>query len=164
MKTCFFIGHREQCPEIREALKWSIVNLILQGGVKEFVVGGYGGFDALAHSVIMELKFAYPQIRCIRLLPYYPTGRRTELEEEYDGTFYPPGMETVPKRFAIVRANRYMVETADYLITYVWHTASNARNILEYAREREEKGLIRVENLGGRRKERSPEAALRGMR
>ena len=151
MKTCFFIGHREQCPEIKAVLKRSIVRLILEGGVREFVVGGYGGFDALVHGVVMELKFTYPQIKCIRLLPYYPTRRRQDLIEEYDGTFHPPGMEKVPKRYAIVRANRYMVEHADYLIAYVWHPASNALDILEYARQREQKGLIKVENLGAMR-------------
>ena len=36
-----------------------------------------------------------------------------------------PDLETVPKRLAIVRANRYMVERSDFLIAYVWHPASN---------------------------------------
>ena len=44
-----------------------------------------------------------------------------------------PGMETVPKRAAIVRANRYMVNHSDYLIAYAWHPASNARELVEYA-------------------------------
>ena len=35
----------------------------------------------------------------------------------------------------------------NFLIDYVWHPASNARNLLEYAQARERKGLIRIENL-----------------
>ena len=62
-------------------------------------------------------------------------------------SFYPPGMEKVPKRFAIVRANRYMVAHCDYLIAYVWHTASNARELLEYAQRLEKRGRIHTENL-----------------
>ena len=56
----------------------------------------------------------------------------------------PPGMETVPKRAAIVRANRYMVDHSDYLIAYAWHPASNARELVEYAQKREKQGIIRI--------------------
>ena len=40
-----------------------------------------------------------------------------------------------------------MVDTSDWLVCYVWHTASNSKNLLEYARRREKKGWIRIENL-----------------
>ena len=53
-------------------------------------------------------------------------------------------MERVPRRFAIVRANRYMVDHVDFLIAYVWHTASNARELLEYAQRRQERGLLQI--------------------
>ena len=60
---------------------------------------------------------------------------------------YPPGMENVPRKVAIVRANRYMVDHTDFLIAYAWHPASNARDLLEYAKKREGKGLIQVTAL-----------------
>ena len=50
----------------------------------------------------------------------------------------------MPRKFAIVRANRYMVEHVDYMIAYVWHPASNARDLVEYAIR---KGVA-VVNLG----------------
>ena len=53
-------------------------------------------------------------------------------------------MEKVPHKLAIVRANRYMVGHVDYLIAYAWHPAGNARNIVEYAYNRERKGKISV--------------------
>ena len=56
--------------------------------------------------------------------------------EGFDGTFYPPGMESVPRKVAIVRANRYVVDHVDYLIAYAWHPASNARELVEYAKRR----------------------------
>jgi len=56
-------------------------------------------------------------------------------------------MEQVPKKVAITRANHYMVEHSDYLIAYAWHPASNAWNLLEYARKRERRGLICVTTL-----------------
>ena len=62
----------------------------------------------------------------------------------FDGTFYPPGMERAPKRAAIVRANRYMADHCDFLIAYAWHTASNARELVDYAQA---KGTVQVVNL-----------------
>lgn len=53
-----------------------------------------------------------------------------------DNSFYLVGMENVPRRVAIVRANRYMGDHADYLIVYAWLPASNARNLAEYAEKK----------------------------
>ena len=78
------------------------------------------------------------------LLLYHPFDQPIPTPPGFDGTFYPPGMETVPKRAAIVRANRYMVDHSDYLIAYAWHPASNARDLVEYARKREKHEVIRV--------------------
>lgn len=66
------------------------------------------------------------------------------MQDGFDGTCYPPVMEKVPRRLAIVQANRYMVDHVDHLIAYAWHPASNARDCLEYAQNREQKKLISV--------------------
>ena len=63
------------------------------------------------------------------------------------GQCTPPGMERVPRKLAIVRANRYMVDNSDFLIAYAWHPG-NARELVEYAQRREWRGLLRVEVLG----------------
>ena len=70
------------------------------------------------------------------LLPYHPSERKIKLPEGFDGSWYPPEMETVPRRVAIVRANQCAVDHAGYLIVYVRHPASNARELVEYARKR----------------------------
>lgn len=59
-------------------------------------------------------------------------------------------METVPKRFAIVRANKYMADTCGYLIAYAVHYLGGVGELVEYARKREHKGLIHIENLAER--------------
>lgn len=81
------------------------------------------------------------------MTPYYPVNRKVDLPEAFDALFYPPDLETVPKRLAIVRANRYMVERSDFLIAYVRHPASNARELLEYAGTGKRKGKIHITNL-----------------
>ena len=69
------------------------------------------------------------------LLPYHPAERPIPTPDGFDGTFYPPGMESVLRKIAIVRANRYVVDHVDYLIAYAWHPASNARELVEYAKK-----------------------------
>ena len=143
-KSCFFIGHREATSELLPALKQTVAEHISEYGVTEFIVGGYGGFDHLAAEVVISLKQQYPQITLSLLIPYHPVERPIETPPGFDNTYYPPGMEKVPRKLAIVRANRYMVENVDYLIAYAWHPASNARNLVEYA----EKRKVEVTNLG----------------
>ena len=147
MKTCFFIGHREADEALLPTLVCAVESHIAMYGVDEFAVGHYGDFDRLAAKAVKEAKKRYPKVTLTLLLPYHPADRPVSVPEEFDGTFYPPGMERVPKRLAIVRANRYMVEHSDFLIAYVWHAASNSREILETALKRQKRGLIHVTNL-----------------
>ena len=146
-KSCFFIGHREVSTEILPALESAIEQHISEYGVTEFIVGGYGGFDRLAASAVIRAKRQHPQIALVLLLPYHPAERPIEKPKGFDSTYYPPDMEKVPRRLAIVRANRYVVDHVDYLIAYAWHSASNARELAEYAQKRERKGLITVTML-----------------
>ena len=145
--SCFFIGHREADGRIWSSLVDAVNRHITEYGVTDFTVGRYGGFDALASKAVLAAKEEYPEVRLTLLLPYHPFDRPFKLPEGFDGSFYPPGMETVPHRAAIVRANRYMVDHCDHLIAYAWHPASNARDLLDYARAREKRGLIHVTTI-----------------
>ena len=144
MKSCFFIGHREASLEVLPALTEAVERHIVEYGVTEFIVGNYGGFDHIAAKAVIATKERYPGITLSMLIPYHPTERPLESPQGFDNTFYPPGMEKVPRRLAIVRANRYMVDHVDYLIAYAWHPASNARDLVEYAKKREQRNLISV--------------------
>lgn len=146
-KSCFFIGHRESSEEIYPALYAAVEQHIVEYGVTEFIVGHYGGFDRLAASAVKAAKQFYPDVKLILLLPYHPAERPIPTPDGFDGTFYPPGMESVPQKVAIVRANRYVVDHVDYLIAYAWHPASNARELLEYAKRREKRDLISITSI-----------------
>ena len=65
-----------------------------------------------------------------------------------DGAFLSKATDRTEKLMEKVRANTYMVERSDYLIAYVRHPASSARDVTEYARRREKSGFISVCNLG----------------
>lgn len=133
-KRCFFIGHRDAMQDIVPALERTVEALTTRG-VTEFFVGGYGGFDCLAAGAVIRAKRSHPHITLELLLPYHPSERPIEPPNGFDGTFYPPGMERVPRRLAILKANRYMVDHSDCIIAYIRHPG-NARNLLEYARKR----------------------------
>lgn len=134
-KRCFFIGHRDAMQDIVPALERTVEALITAYGVTEFFVGGYGGFDCLAAGAFIRAKRSHPHITLELLLPYHPSERPIEPPNGFDGTFYPPGMECVPRRLAILKANHYTVAHSDCIVAYVRHPG-NARNLLEYARKR----------------------------
>ena len=144
MKSCFFIGHREASTEVFPALLKAVEQHIVEYGVTEFIVGNYGGFDHMAAKAVIAAKKQLPGIALSMLIPYHPAERPLEPPQGFDNTFYPPGMEKIPRRLAIVRANHYMVDHVDYLIAYVWHPASNARDLVGYAKKREQRNLIFV--------------------
>ena len=144
MKSCFFIGHRDAPSDIFPALSEAVQKHILCHGVTEFIVGQYGSFDRMAARAVSEEKAHHPEITLTLLLPYHPAERPVSLPEGFDGSFYPPGMEKVPRRLAILMANRYMVDHADFLVAYARHPGSNAKQLAEYAQKRETRQLIRV--------------------
>ena len=146
-KSCFFIGHREASEEIYTDLRAAVEQHIVEFGVTEFIVGHYGGFDKLAARAVIEAKKTHPEVTLTLLLPYHPAERPMTAPEGFDGTYYPPDMERVPRRVAIVRANRYMVDHVYYLIAYAWHPASNARELVEYAKAHEIQGKIKVTQI-----------------
>ena len=148
MKSCFFIGHREADERLLPRLESTIERLIVEENVRYFYVGGYGGFDRIAAAAVKHAKQKYPDITLMLVLPYHPADRPIDTPNGFDGTYYPDGLENTPRRYAIVRTNQIMVDTCDWLVCYVRRGASNSRNLLEYARRREEKRLIQIIYIG----------------
>lgn len=128
MKSCFFIGHREASEEIFPELAEAVERHIVDYGVTEFIVGNYGGFDRMAARAVISAKALYPGITLLLLLSYHPAERPIETPPGFDGTFYPPGMESVPRRYAIVRANRYMIDHSRYQVEDPFRQQNKLRN------------------------------------
>ena len=144
-KSCFFIGHREADERLLPELTDAIERLITEGQVFCFYVGGYGGFDRIAAAAVKQAKLHYPEVSLMLALPYHPAERPMEAPYGFDGTYYPERLEKVPRRFAIVNANKIMVDTSDWLIAYVRHDVSNSHKVLEYAQRR---GIIQILRIG----------------
>lgn len=145
-KSCFFIGHRDTPEHVYPALEQAVEQLITQG-VTDFYVGNHGSFDRMAARAVIAAKQRHLEVRLTMLLPYHPAEREVVLPAGFDGSLYPPGMENVPRRFAIPRANRWMVEHCTHLVAYVNHPASNAGKVVEWGRIQEKRVVELRESL-----------------
>lgn len=128
------IGHRDAPEALREKLQNVIEVAVTEYGVTEFVIGQYGAFDRMAAGCLAEAKKRHPELRLVLLLPYHPSERSFGLPAGFDGSFYPPGLEQVPRRLAIARANEYMARHCDYLICYAVLQNSNPGRIMQKVR------------------------------
>lgn len=144
MKSCFMFGHSD-CPDtMLPKIEEAIEHYYSRYRVTDFYIGNRGRFDRLAAAAVRNAKQRHPDIRMYLLLAYHPSERPVDLWGGFDGTFYPP-LESVPRPYAIIRANQHMIDTTDFLICYVKHFG-NTRNLLEYTQRRKKEG-IHIENV-----------------
>ncbi|RKJ40953.1 hypothetical protein D7X94_06010 [Acutalibacter sp. 1XD8-33] len=141
---CFFIGHRDAPGELLEQLIDQVERQVEEAGIQEFLVGGYGGYDRMAAQAVTHVKKRRPEVTLLLLLPYHPAQRQVDLLPDFDGSLYPPGLERTPRRYAIVKANHYGVDSSQCLIAYAWKPGSNAVKLVEYAEGRKDKWIIRL--------------------
>ncbi|MBR2044031.1 MAG: hypothetical protein IJ946_06795 [Clostridia bacterium] len=133
---CTFFGHRD-CPDkIKNTLKSEIKRLITEKGITLFYVGNKGAFDRLVYSCLKEIKKEYEYINFYVVLEKIPS--KTNIYER-DETILPQGIENVPPRFAIIYRNKWMLEKAQYVITYVTRSMGGAARFSALASKREKK-------------------------
>ena len=99
-----------------------------------------GQFDMLVHWGLFAMKKKYPQIRYAVVLTYLPKNLPGE---DYSGTMLPEGIEKIHPKYAIVWCNRWMLQRANYVITYVKHSWSGAARFAEEAK-RQRKRVINL--------------------
>lgn len=134
-----FCGHSDEVysKEIREKIKYEIEILINQGA-DTFLLGGYGEFDMLCAGIVKELKNKYQTIKSVLVIPYLNVKYDTDY---YDYTEY-PDLEKVPKRFAILKRNEYMVNKSDIIIAYIKHEYGGAYKTFTFAKRKNKKIII----------------------
>lgn len=115
--VCTFFGHKDTTEKIKPLLRETLIDLIENKRVTRFYVGHQGTFDRMAKTVLKQLKTVYPHISYEVVIYSLSQGEK----EGRDGTqtLFPEGLEEVHPRFALDRRNRWMVEHADYVVTYV---------------------------------------------
>ncbi len=136
-----FCGHGDIAPSESGVLSEKICKTVIElikGGAREFLLGGYGAFDNLCAKIVYDLKDEYPHIKSVLVIPYLDREYNMRL---YDISEYPP--INVPRRFAILKRNEYMVEQADVVVAWVKYGFGGASKTYEYAK-RKKKRIINL--------------------
>ena len=142
--TCTFFGHRDAPDTIKPILREIIIDLIENRGVDLFYIGNQGAFDRTAIGVLRELKEEYPQIKYYVVLAYVPHNKERLGLKNSDSTIYPECLDKTPPKYAIIKRNRWMIERADFVITYVTHITGGAADFKALA-EKKGKTVINLD-------------------
>lgn len=138
--VCTFFGHKDTPKEIEPTLRSTLIDLIENHDATEFYVGNNGNFDTMVRRQLEDLSNTY-HITYSVVLAYLPT-KKSEYDDFTD-TIYPEGIETAPKRFAISYRNKWMIQQADFVVTYVTHGFGGAWQFKKMA-EKQGKTVIEL--------------------
>ena len=110
----------------------------------ELYFDGYGAFDAFAYHCGKIYQKTHRNVSLIFVTPYMTESyQKTHLfyqKARYDAIIYPT-LENVPLKFAISKRNRWMVECADLVITYITHSYGGAYQAYKFAKARQKELL-----------------------
>ena len=143
-RACFLFGHSDAPDRILPELEVEIKNEIMKG-TRYFYIGYHGNFDCLGTLALKAVKAKHNEITAMLLLAYHPAEQSISLPQGFAGSYYPL-VDKIPRKFAIVKTNQYMIRNVDSIICYVQHFG-NTRNLLEYARSQAKKREIAICNL-----------------
>ena len=138
MATVTFFGHRDTPKEIEPTLRSALIDLIENKNATVFYVGNHGNFDAMVHCQIEDLSKIYP-IKYYVVLAYMPSKN----DEPDEHSILPEGIESVPRRYAINYRNKWMLNKADIVVTYVTHNFGGALEFKQMA-EKQSKNIIEL--------------------
>ncbi len=128
-----FCGHSEFFKS--DQYKDPVLNILEQtigDNPAEIYLGGYGGFDEFALQCCKIYKKKHRNVKLVFVAPYLSENNLEFRKQEYDEIFY-PNIENYPPRFAIAYCNKYIIQKADFLITYIAHAWGGAYKMYKYA-------------------------------
>lgn len=135
-----FIGHSDfiKTKIIEQNLLYTLETFASGGNELNCYCGGYGNFDGFAAECVKRLQKNYTNIRNCLIIPYMTLEfqkRINYLQDYYDEIIYPP-LEKIPKKFAILRRNEWMIDNADLVIAYIRRSWGGAAQTLKYAQKK----------------------------
>ena len=141
-----FCGHRDfvESADIEERLAVLIEKYARENDRLICYNGGYGNFDYFAAKCVQRLQERYSNICNCLVLPYIDQpflDRIAIFKNLFDETIYPP-LESVPKKYAIIRRNEWMVDSVDIVIACVKYSWGGAARTLEYAKRKKKTVIL----------------------
>lgn len=143
-----FFGHRDiyNSDEVGNKLA-EVLEREFGKGEALFYVGAYGAFDFIALKKCVEFKRIHQDARIYFVTAYWDEDYlqdRDFITELCDGVLY-PDIETVPKKYAISRRNKCVIDFSNVVICYLENkTWDGAAKAVEYALKKKK----RVINIG----------------
>ena len=130
---CTFFGHRDADERAENKLREVLVDLIVNKGIRKYMVGNNGGFDKTVRRVLKQLKSEY-DIEYMVVL--YRLPLRKKENEDYSDTVFPEFLRNVPPQYAISRRNDWLIENSDIVVTYVIYPFGGAAKYKDIAEKR----------------------------
>ena len=143
-KTCCFFGHREieESDCLRNAVRKTVENLVLEQGVDRFLFGSRSRFDRLCHEIVTEIKKQHPNIKRV-----YVRAEYEQINEDYEAYLLKDYEETYfsqkakgAGRAVYIKRNYEMIENSDFCVVYfdesrTSDTKSGTKIALDYAKK-----------------------------
>ena len=140
--VCTFAGHRQVFEsKIEEKIKNTLESLVEMGSRLVFLNGGMSQFDALCAGAVRWLKKKHPEkdIQLCLVIPYFSgklNADRSFFQSLYDEILMPDGVEYAHYKAAISKRNRWMVDQADCLVSYIIRQYGGAYQTYRYAQRK----------------------------
>lgn len=140
MTTCTFLGHREVYQSsIAMRLEGEIEKLLQTDNEFIFLNGDRGQFDRMCVGAVQAAKRRYTEksITLVLVLPYM--SNRINANKEYYQFYYgiiiiPEEADTAHYKAAIQIRNRWMVDRADIVLSYICREYGGAFTAVRYAK------------------------------
>ncbi len=133
-----FFGHSNMLEIEKKEIEIKLLKVIKEKFYNVetiFYLGDYGSFDFISKKCCLSLK--NNKMKLVYITPYLEKLENEYIKQElklYNEIIYPE-LEKVPKRYAILERNKWMVKQADYIIFYINHSWGGAYKMLEYAKK-----------------------------
>ena len=143
-QTCCFTGHREITLPV-ETIQYNLekqLKRLISSGVIYYGAGGALGFDTLAALTIIKMRYIYPEIKLILVLPCkeQTKGWNSNDIESYNyilnqadkvvytsENYYPGCMH---------KRNRHLVDNSSHCICYLEKNTGGTAYTVNYAKEK----------------------------
>ena len=135
-----FCGHSTYAENsVDEKIVLDFLENASDGNDIEFHLGEHGAFDSFAYNCAKKYKAHHSGLKLIFITPYItPEHRRSvanNLNSRFDLILYPE-LEKIPLKYAIIHRNKWMVDKADLIITFIKRSFGGAYKTYRYAKQK----------------------------